>query len=1062
MKILAIRGSNLASLGGEFFVDFTAAPLADAGVFAISGPTGAGKSTLLDALCLALYHDTPRLAAVNEKSVNVPDVGQETLTPQDVRTLLRRGAAQGHAEVDFIGVDGRRWRAHWAVQRARRKPQGKLQNATARLEDLDAGQVIATQVKEVRESIEQRVGLSFAQFQRSVLLAQNDFAALLKARTGERAELLEALTDTAIFTRLSILAHERCREEDRAVDALRAELQYIDVLGEEQRAALEQELSTANVAAGETATVLKAVVLEDNWHKERQRAVARLSEAKAATTKLDSECEARREAFAELDTYLALRPLVSDHERIKKLAQSIAVQKEELKQHNDALPARCKLAEQAKANAHSAEQAFAAATKLREDAKPMLAKARELDTKLKVLIEQFKNEADAIKKAQTDLDKLSKQIAGLTQDQEKAANELRRFPDEGLPSLDDKALSIEQERLQERQRSLDLAGQLIGQWAQLQQRRALTLKEQAAADTALRLARDHARQASEQLATCEKEREASRIALERANLAADAVTEQLRAALVPGEPCMVCGATEHPGGAHIATDAVLAELDRADKAAAQALRAAQTREKQSAVELRSRETAMGAVNQNLSQTQHDIEGVRASMVCQTPELDAVLSGTDESEAPAALQAWQTTAKQTLERDRQRAQAQLRVKKVSSELGQAQERHAQVKAELEPRKTKAGELETATRQARNERQATLAAENVDDHASSLDAAVNTALKARDAMQGRLSTSNDALKQLESQIAAVSQKIMADTGTLEDERANLTEKLKSLRLQLGECAPTPETLGERLSALPFDLDNRIKTRENLLNQWREAGAAQKAHQSTLVELDAQAGSKRDADTVTAALITAQQADKEANESQIKLRERLKQDDDRRTKSAQHQTAIQKREQAAQRWRTLANLIGSADGAKFRGYAQQFTLDVLLDYANQHLDRLAPRYQLLRGDENLSLLVVDRDFAEEVRSVHSLSGGESFLVSLALALGLASLSSEKVKVESLFIDEGFGSLDADTLNVAMEALERLQADGRRIGVISHVHDMAERIGVQVRVEPAGGGKSRVRVVA
>ena len=127
MKILAIRGNNLASLAGEFLVDFTATPLATAGVFAISGPTGAGKSTLLDALCLALYHDTPRLAVVNEKSINVPDIGQEILTPQDVRTLLRRGAVEGHAEVDFAGVDGRRWRAHWAVQRARRVPRAPLQ-----------------------------------------------------------------------------------------------------------------------------------------------------------------------------------------------------------------------------------------------------------------------------------------------------------------------------------------------------------------------------------------------------------------------------------------------------------------------------------------------------------------------------------------------------------------------------------------------------------------------------------------------------------------------------------------------------------------------------------------------------------------------------------------------------------------------------------------------------------------------------------------------------------------------------------------------------------------------
>ena len=109
----------------------------------------------------------------------------------------------------------------------------------------------------------------------------------------------------------------------------------------------------------------------------------------------------------------------------------------------------------------------------------------------------------------------------------------------------------------------------------------------------------------------------------------------------------------------------------------------------------------------------------------------------------------------------------------------------------------------------------------------------------------------------------------------------------------------------------------------------------------------------------------------------------------------------------------------------------------------------------------MVVDQDMGDEYRSVHSLSGGESFLVSLALALGLASLSSNRVRVESLFIDEGFGSLDADTLRVAMDALDNLQAQGRKVGVISHVQEMTERIGVQIQVRRQSGGQSRIEVM-
>jgi exonuclease SbcC len=139
---------------------------------------------------------------------------------------------------------------------------------------------------------------------------------------------------------------------------------------------------------------------------------------------------------------------------------------------------------------------------------------------------------------------------------------------------------------------------------------------------------------------------------------------------------------------------------------------------------------------------------------------------------------------------------------------------------------------------------------------------------------------------------------------------------------------------------------------------------------------------------------------------------------------------------------------------------TLDVLLGYANRHLTSLARRYRLERISDTLGLMVVDQDMADEIRTVHSLSGGESFLVSLALALGLASLSSHRVKVESLFIDEGFGSLDADSLRVAMEALDGLQAMGRKVGVISHVQEMTERIGTQIRVARHAEGRSTVSI--
>jgi exonuclease SbcC len=183
--------------------------------------------------------------------------------------------------------------------------------------------------------------------------------------------------------------------------------------------------------------------------------------------------------------------------------------------------------------------------------------------------------------------------------------------------------------------------------------------------------------------------------------------------------------------------------------------------------------------------------------------------------------------------------------------------------------------------------------------------------------------------------------------------------------------------------------------------------------------------------------------------------------RARRAAALAAIAADERAAEVDRVLGEVIGSHDGKLFRSFAQSLTLDALLAVANAHLEELAPRYQLERVPRHdLELQVIDRDLGAEVRSVHSLSGGESFLVSLALALGLSSMSAQDVRVRTLLIDEGFGSLDPATLDTALAVLDRLQATGRQVGVISHVPALVERVGAHVRIVQRGGGRSEVIV--
>ncbi len=189
----------------------------------------------------------------------------------------------------------------------------------------------------------------------------------------------------------------------------------------------------------------------------------------------------------------------------------------------------------------------------------------------------------------------------------------------------------------------------------------------------------------------------------------------------------------------------------------------------------------------------------------------------------------------------------------------------------------------------------------------------------------------------------------------------------------------------------------------------------------------------------------------------------EDDRNTKARFEQIAkaIETQKAAFAKWAKLSALIGSNDGKKFSRFAQGLTLARLTGLANRHLLQLTDRYEILKSKQkDLELLIIDKYQAEAVRPMATLSGGESFLVSLALALGLSDLASRKVQINSLFIDEGFGTLDADTLDVAISALENLQANGKTIGVISHVEALKERIGVQIEVSRGQGGNSSIAI--
>jgi exonuclease SbcC len=248
---------------------------------------------------------------------------------------------------------------------------------------------------------------------------------------------------------------------------------------------------------------------------------------------------------------------------------------------------------------------------------------------------------------------------------------------------------------------------------------------------------------------------------------------------------------------------------------------------------------------------------------------------------------------------------------------------------------------------------------------------------------------------------------------------------------------------LQSLQQQLDKAVQQAEALLQaaqSQRQALAATPLSPLTAAELEAQ--------------LAALDAERQQLSGQAGAWQALLDGDAARRAGLQHLAQIDRQQQDSELWQRLDGLIGSAKGDKFRRFAQGLTLDHLVYLANRQLARLHGRYQLRRKAEGeLELEIVDSWQADVSRDTRTLSGGESFLVSLALALALSDLVSHKTSIDSLFLDEGFGTLDAETLEIALDALDSLNASGKMIGVISHVEGMKERIAVQIRVARAGG---------
>ena len=986
MKILAIRGRNLASLEGDFEIDFTVEPLLSAGIFAISGPTGAGKSTLLDTMCLALFARTPRTDQAKENNVKLQDVSNEQLSQSDPRFLLRRGTSSGFAEVDFMALNGHRYRTRWSVARARDKENGRLQNPRLALYNLDKEEEEQGTRSDLQARIIDLIGLTFEQFTRSVLLAQNDFSTFLKAEQGEKASLLEKLTGTELYSAISRQIFERNARAKEAFDLIQTRIQGIELLTDEEEndlrirlAGTEKELQRVEKAKAEQQALQEAVRSIEQQITIRQRQQKEVADKLVHATELltvarheyekgveeQQQSEARFKSLQQeilqarkLDIQLdaAIRDLSHSEQQLK----NVTLRKGEAEKKYQAAILRQKLGMEEIARLTAWRERYKEKESIAEQLSALLlhldaaSAARSGVEAANRSIETLRQEVVA----------LNKQLAGLQQTSANKQQALKQA-EEDYRSLEEKLKAVDASAL------------------------------------------------DKQIEKLRQERE--QLLIEQARLEASGNIKDLRGRLQDGQPCPVCGSTHHPfvNQAPVAPVSTLT-LQLQDLSNKKETYIAHTRHLarlqqqllQLHKELADSEAAckdmIGKQQLSVSRQEREETIVKEQSVQLTQSLSAadLLFGNGEWQK-AWLRNPETFRKTLTDFARQWHEN-------TEKLHQLERQESAQKAECESLASFLPSLEKQAEESGQLHEKNRAA------FSSLQAERKKLLNGRSAD----SVEQEYIRRME-------------------ELKERLKKLSATQTEQSGIADQTRGIADQIAKDLTEASADLLRRKAALDKW------------TADYLDSSGGEPLE--------VILSRYTQEKTELAFRLRTQT----ENKAKVSGLQEELNVRRTESERWAKLNELAGSADGAKFRRIAQGYTLDILLNYANVQLRELTRRYRLERVPETLALQVIDRDMCDEVRTVHSLSGGESFLVSLALALGLSSLSSNRMRVESLFIDEGFGSLDAETLRVAMDALESLRTQGRKIGVISHVQEMTERIPVRICVNRAGNGRSFLEVL-
>lgn len=1123
MKIKQIYLHNIASIE-EAEIDFERTPLADSEVFLITGNTGSGKSTILDAICLALFNETPRMHQTEMEGGTMD--GGNKLSINDPRQILRKNTVEGLITLTFEGNNGCPYTARWSVYRAHKKSTGKLQQVGWELSFTKGGkEQTLTKQAEIRSEMEEALGLTFNQFCRTTMLAQGEFTRFLNSKDEEKAAILEKITGVDIYSKIGAKIYAETQRREKLWTTAKSQADAIAILTDEETETLHNEVKELEKGYAEKKALRERQQAKRQWleaetEKEKKVEEAGMGLAKAQDTVNSEEfrrwdtivnqwretIQARGWYASQKETIGRLEELKSEYDRLANRfinlqsgadgAEEQSVRKAKETERLDAY------FEKEKGRKEVYEQSEAIAIHLLAfiDNAKRVAEKRNASARLAARLQVLQKEMCEAQSAEEERNKAYESQKLLLEKSEAT-----------LASVNLPQLHRESDELKETRRRVQLTREHHGRLEEIRQARRAKEATLQQLSSGIANAQMEIKEIIEQAKAAKREMEESNVRLDRQKDTVDKFAKAMRSRLRIGDHCPVCNA-EIKGLIHEEEFTLLyAEAEKEANANKQRYEnlvnnyrsmdariktdtATYNREKQlfdNDTSVKTAEETFLADCQRVGLSPE--EGMQRldelDQACQTGIRSLEKRIADGEVLDKEVRGQRNLVEQLRKQVQQLTEVSLRKK----------EEKDQCDKEIELAKKEIDLKEEAIKQAKESIGKMVDAslwetdwqENPYAFKQELTDKTQT-YRQRVTLRQALGTELEQLRQTNDRVRQTLNEIAQtvpewqSTGTVEPhEVADLTEETNRLKTRVTElCAQKRDAddkyqrVSERLNAYYaenptydgnlFDRLNGVsqndiaKTNTYLESCRSDVKTRTEMLTAAKQELEAHLTTKplmEEDETIAVLTVQTGQLDNDLrllDEERGKVMQRLQTNETNKKRRESLDRTANELHRDYDRWRCVSIKIGDSTGKTFQKIAQSYVLESLIHAANAYMNTLSNRYTLKFTPGTFVILIEDAYQGYASRAASTLSGGESFLVSLSLALALSDIGHQ-FAVDTLFIDEGFGTLSGEPLQNAIATLRTLhKKNGRHVGIISHVEELKERIPVQIQVQQSGNTSS------